>query len=158
MDTPNEKPLEQKIVNRKDFLLAAAGTTAFLGMTGQAKATGTQAYLDSVETLALPRPSPGPVYFKNGDPWIDVMAYGAMGNGSNNDGPAINAAIAAAIASTAGTNATGNATVYFPPGNYLTQPEAFFLLIQRAIIRCGGQDLSRRGLAGEAPRMFRCSG
>lgn len=44
-------------------------------------------------------------------PVFNVMSYGATGNGTNLDSPAINAAIAAA-------GAAGGGTVTFPPGNY----------------------------------------
>src|SRR2546430_642180 len=45
-------------------------------------------------------------------PYFNVMSYGAMGNGSNLDSPAVNAAIAAA-------GAQGGGTVLFPAGTYL---------------------------------------
>ena len=45
-------------------------------------------------------------------PIFNVMNYGATGNGSTTDSPAINAAIAAA-------GAAGGGMVTFPPGNYL---------------------------------------
>ena len=45
-------------------------------------------------------------------PIFNVMSYGATGNGTNLDSPAINAAIAAA-------GAAGGGTVTFPPGTYL---------------------------------------
>lgn len=44
-------------------------------------------------------------------PWIDVTAYGAVGNGSGNDRPFIQNALNA-------VPATGG-TVYFPPGQYI---------------------------------------
>jgi hypothetical protein len=46
-------------------------------------------------------------------PFFNVKTYGATGNGSTIDTPAINSAIAAA-------NAAGGGTVTFPPGNYLS--------------------------------------
>jgi len=46
-------------------------------------------------------------------PIFNVMSYGAVGNGTTLDSPAINAAIAAA-------GAAGGGTVTFPPGNYLS--------------------------------------
>src|SRR5271170_8090644 len=45
-------------------------------------------------------------------PYFNVMNYGAVGDGTNLDSPAINAAIAAA-------GAAGGGTVTFPAGNYL---------------------------------------
>src|SRR5580698_10041607 len=45
-------------------------------------------------------------------PIFNVVNYGATGNGTNLDSPAINAAIAAA-------GAAGGGTVTFPAGNYL---------------------------------------
>ena len=41
---------------------------------------------------------------------FNVMAYGAVGNGTTDDAPAVNSAIAAA---------GGGAIIYFPPGTYL---------------------------------------
>ncbi len=55
--------------------------------------------------------------------WFNVRApnYGAVGDGSTVDTTAINAAIAAANAVTYGSGTvTRGATVYFPPGQYLT--------------------------------------
>ena len=49
--------------------------------------------------------------FAQGQPVFNVMDYGAKGNGTALDSPAINAAIAAA-------GAAGGGTVTFPPGNY----------------------------------------
>lgn len=46
------------------------------------------------------------------NPWYDVKAYGAVGNGTTDDSTAIQTAI-----NTANTN--GGGTVYFPPGTYI---------------------------------------
>jgi len=54
---------------------------------------------------------PGNFSVKGPKPWIDVVAYGAVGNGIADDTGAINSAIAA-------LPATGG-IVYFPPGIYL---------------------------------------
>lgn len=51
-------------------------------------------------------------YFKSGDPWFDVKAFGAVGDGSTDDSSAINNAITTA-------NAAGGGVVYFPPGTYV---------------------------------------
>jgi hypothetical protein len=143
-ETPNSNLASNKSISRKNFLLAATGAAAYLGTRQNAEATGTQAYLDSVETFSSDQtfgniPTPGNVinpytvtgnaYFGSGYPWIDVKAYGAVGDGSIDDTGAINSAIAAAIpntgggsagggTATVGTDGTGNKMVYFPPGNY----------------------------------------
>jgi hypothetical protein len=49
---------------------------------------------------------------RHGSPWADVKAWGAVGDGSANDQPAIQAAINYLIAN------FGGGTVFFPPGNY----------------------------------------
>lgn len=50
---------------------------------------------------------------------VNVKWFGAMGNDSNNDAPAINAAIGAAVADTPpGFTTKGGATVFFPVGFY----------------------------------------
>ncbi len=54
----------------------------------------------------------GNALFKSGDPWYDVRAFGATGNGTTNDTAAIQAAITAA-------NTAGGGIVWFPPGIYL---------------------------------------
>jgi len=59
-------------------------------------------------------------YFKSGKPWIDVMAYGAVGNGTTDDTAAINAALAA-VPSTGGW-------VFVPAGKYKISSS---LLIQK---------------------------
>ncbi|HTX21967.1 MAG TPA: chitobiase/beta-hexosaminidase C-terminal domain-containing protein [Candidatus Aquilonibacter sp.] len=50
--------------------------------------------------------------FAQTPPYFNVMNYGATGNGTTLDSPAVNAAIAAA-------GAAGGGTVTFPPGTYL---------------------------------------
>jgi len=52
-------------------------------------------------------------FYAGGTPWYDVKHYGAVGDNSNDDTSAIQAAINAAIADTP-------AVVYFPPGTYKT--------------------------------------
>jgi hypothetical protein len=52
--------------------------------------------------------------FKSGDPWVDVKAYGATGNGSTDDTTALQAAINAAAVLNGQSG-----TVFFPPGSYL---------------------------------------
>ncbi len=53
----------------------------------------------------------GSANFKNGSPWADVMAWGAIGNGIADDTTAIQNAINAVAAGSGGI-------VFFPPGNY----------------------------------------
>jgi hypothetical protein len=53
---------------------------------------------------------------KGGAPWFDVKAFGAVGNFSNDDTTAIQAAIDAADAYAGGV---GGAVIYFPPGVYV---------------------------------------
>jgi hypothetical protein len=109
----------QRAISRKKFLWAAAGATAFLGAAGRAKAAGDKAAsLDAAENFTAGQIFEGNVYFKSGQPWIDVKAYGALGNGTGDDTAAINQAIKAAIVSP-GTDGAGNAMVYFPPGDYM---------------------------------------
>ena len=50
---------------------------------------------------------------------FNVKDYGAIGNGSANDSPAIQNAVNAAKALTATGGVGYRATVYFPPGYYL---------------------------------------
>lgn len=54
---------------------------------------------------------PGSVYFKSGSPWIDVKAYGALGDGITDDTTAVQNAINAIQTLQGGI-------VYFPLGNY----------------------------------------
>lgn len=51
------------------------------------------------------------VLFKSGRPWLDVRAFGAVGDGVTDDTTAIQNALNAVPA--------GGGTVYFPPGTYL---------------------------------------
>src|SRR5438105_4205542 len=55
----------------------------------------------------------GDVYFKSGRPWIDVRAYGAVGDNVTNDTAAFQSAF------TAWKSAGTAVTLYIPPGNYL---------------------------------------
>lgn len=50
----------------------------------------------------------GDVYFKSGRPWVDVRAFGALGDGTTDDTAAIQSAI----------NAAPGGIVFFPPGVY----------------------------------------
>jgi polygalacturonase len=53
---------------------------------------------------------------------VNVKEFGALGNGSNDDRPAIQAAFDYAFGSAAaphGTNSVANKQVFFPGGNYL---------------------------------------
>jgi len=58
---------------------------------------------------------PGNFAVKGPKPWIDVVGYGAVGNGIADDTGAINSAIAA-LPSTGGI-------IYFPPGTYLVSAQ-----------------------------------
>ena len=82
---------------RRDFLKLASAGAAVLAVPSMAEGIGAQ------EPKA--RPIGGGVFF-------DVMAFGATGNGTIFDTPAINRAIEAAAVS-------GGGTVHFPAGQYL---------------------------------------
>jgi hypothetical protein len=123
--------ISDEVMTRKKFLGstgalatgAVVGTAAYLGSTGTARASGTSAYLNVVETFTANQTFlPSKAIFDNGQIWFDVRAFGATGNGTTNDAPAINSAIAAAVSVSSGTNTTNNPIVYFPPGNYLLAP------------------------------------
>jgi polygalacturonase len=64
----------------------------------------------SAAAVAAPAPAAGPAALRR--PAFNVLNYGATGNGTSNDAPAINAAIAAA-------SAAGGGIVEFPAGQYL---------------------------------------
>jgi hypothetical protein len=63
--------------------------------------------------IAAPTTFPDDVYFGSGRPWVDVRAFGAVGDGVTND----SAAFASAIAAITGTPHFGG-TVYVPSGSY----------------------------------------
>jgi len=95
---------------------------------------------------------------------FNVMAYGALGNGSHDDSAAWQAALAAAIA--AGTSEKGNGgTVLFPPGGHYMVSEmdfssaatgrvAIHVVADGAVIECnnaaGGVFVNFSGVAGTA--------
>lgn len=58
------------------------------------------------------------VYVKDGVPWADVKAWGALGDGSTNDYTAIQNAINY-IKTYNATVTGGGGIVFFPPGNYI---------------------------------------
>lgn len=64
-------------------------------------------FLDQTNTWS------GNQYFKNGQPWADVKAWGATGNGSVSDDTTIQNAINYMYTT------YGGGVVYLPPGNYL---------------------------------------
>jgi len=72
-------------------------------------------------------------------PWVDVRAYGAVGDATTDDAAAIQAAIDAAIALN-GTNKRGG-VVFFPPGQYL---------INTALTINGASDITLAGAGGHA--------
>lgn len=57
--------------------------------------------------------------FAGPNPWFDIMAFGAVADGSASGGTSNAVAIRAAIAAATAT-ATGGGIVYFPPGAYYT--------------------------------------
>src|SRR5437588_2994706 len=66
----------------------------------------------------------GDVYFKSGRPWIDVRAYGAVGDGVADDTAAIQAAINQVTLG--GPMASQGLEVYFPQGTYKITNSLFY--------------------------------
>ncbi len=97
---------------------ALAGTAApgFMQLAGDLGGTATAPRVNSTH-LSAPLPvAQGGTGSATGllpgvTAWYNVRSYGAMGNGTNDDAPAINAAIAAAAAA-------GGGVVYLPAGTY----------------------------------------
>lgn len=58
-----------------------------------------------------------PTFAEAPNPWIDIMAYGAVADGTSNGGTDNTGAIRAAIAA-ATTTAVGSGVVFIPPGSY----------------------------------------
>jgi hypothetical protein len=129
-ETHDEKPSE---LTQREFLKKLVGSAA--GLTGLAMAanlsTATSAeaaYVNGGATSAFPPFQPFPAPVTTGDqvntnlqvtghlavkgyrPWVDVTAFGALGDGSS-CGPAVLAAINSLPAS--------GGLVYFPPGTYV---------------------------------------
>lgn len=101
----------------KNILLGAA--VALIGCASLCHATGP--YWDvKPTTWSTGAYLSYPVAFKGTNPWIDVRAYGAVGDGVTDDRAAIQAAHDAAAA--AGTS-LGFPTVYFPAGKYLSSAQ-----------------------------------
>jgi hypothetical protein len=81
-----------------------------LSLAGNLTVAGSTAVTGSLTVGGAPVPSTAVANtwtamqtFQGPSPWRDVRAYGAVGNGSTDDGPAFNAAIAAAEADPGGT-------------------------------------------------------
>jgi hypothetical protein len=80
---------------------------------------------------------------------VNVKEFGALGNGSNDDRPAIQAAFDYAFGSAAaphGTNSVANKQVFFPGGNYLLGAPLVLTQVQGARIVGSGRMTTR--LAG----------
>jgi len=113
------------IISRKKFLLAsgAAGAATLLGSAPPARAAGgsSPAYLDAIQTFTGEQTFSGPVHFKSGQPWVDVKAFGAKGDGVTPDDAAIQKAIDTVIKvdKANGDLTPNNPTIFFPPGDYL---------------------------------------
>jgi hypothetical protein len=92
-------------------LTTTSGINAFsLTLSGNLTVSGSAAITGALTVNGGPVPSTGAVntwtasqYFKGPVPWRDCTAYGYVGNGSHDDGPAINSCIAAAEADPGGT-------------------------------------------------------
>lgn len=89
-----------------DGLTSLKVTNAATGVTGHVVP-----YLDGNNTWSGVNTFTQNFYFKSGDPWFDVKAYGAIGDGVTNDTTACQNAIQAALTG-------GFGVVYFPPGVY----------------------------------------
>lgn len=63
--------------------------------------------------------------------WVNVQAYGAIGDGSTDDTSSINSAIAA-------LNVAGRGVLYFPPGSYLTSGGLAAIDVPCAVLGAGG--------------------
>jgi hypothetical protein len=92
-------------------LTTTSGIDAFsLTLSGNLTVSGSAAITGALTVNGGPVPSTGAVntwtasqYFKGPVPWRDCTAFGYVGNGSHDDGPAINSCIAAAEADPGGT-------------------------------------------------------
>lgn len=83
-----------------------------LPVSGNNTWTGTNTF-SSISTFNGASTFTGNALFKSGKPWFDVLAFGAVGNGINDDTSSIQAALTAAGAAPA-----GGGTVFMPNGQY----------------------------------------
>lgn len=85
---------------------------------------------------------------------FDVKAYGAMGDGTTNDGPALQATVDAAAAYASANG--GRATVLIPPGRYLNNVTQVILKDNLTVFAYGAYIFSGSGTRGpgSAPSMF----
>jgi Pectate lyase superfamily protein len=84
---------------------------------------------------------------------VNVKEFGALGNGSNDDRPAIQAAFDYAFGSAAaphGTNSVANKQVFFPGGNYLLGAPLVLTQVQGARIVGSGRMTTRLAAQGGA--------
>lgn len=86
------------------WITAALGSNA-VNITGTQTVAGAKTFTDTLTTNNLA--------IKGPRPWVDVRAYGAIGDGNTNDTAAIQAAIDAI-----GTTLPGGGVVFFPAGRY----------------------------------------
>jgi hypothetical protein len=70
------------------------------------------------------------VEIKGPRPWVDVRAFGAVGDGTTNDAPAIDNAIGAAAA-------LGGGTIFFPEGTYLIENQPDGIVVDANVILLG---------------------
>ncbi len=95
------------------------------------------------------------VALKSGDTGVfDVKTYGARGDGTTDDGPALQVAVDAAAAWAAANG--GRATVLFPPARYLNSATQVILKDNLTVVAYGAYIFSGSGTRGpgSAPSMF----
>jgi hypothetical protein len=124
-----------------DFNVVSSGSTHTFNIP-DASASARGLVNTAAQTFAGDKSFGGNVWIRGPSPYIDVKAYGAMGNGLTNDTTAIQNAI----------NAAGSAgsIVFFPPGIYLVSQ----IVVQTGVSLTGsGINMSPNGLGTELKQM-----